>query len=668
MSEGLFSDLTGAECEFLRSIGVTFAGSKLSHAPGSSIARSQAAPRLTVRGKLLTVLLGSDVARAAAGLEDFNFVALNIVDSVDYRHGAIGRPLRFLNCVFHEPLSLRSCQIRDLEIDSCTVPGIDLRGMELSGDLVISRSNILGCLLLDNASLKGALTVTGSTIEPFGDIALSGRLLNVRGDVKFDDFRVAHGRVNLSHARLNGSLVMSRATILNWYCIALDAEDLQLEGSLLLSPQFRCSGQLKLVGARIRGGVVLSGGKLSHPSGIGQLQGAAGDDACGLYADLLRVDGDVFLDDAFECQGEVRLLGASIAGDLTCSGGKFEAFKPSDDAISATSSEIKKNCFLDGGFEAVGRLNFFGVVVGGIVRLQDAKIALRLGSTAVDFDHAEAGALQLRACDISGSVVLTRAVLGTLALGRSSDGRGTMTLDLREARCRLLKDESDSWPGYAGYDLTGFRYESLYLSDGWTLERCLEWLRRSDGGRFSPQPYEHLAGIQRNLGLSEDAREVLIERERRRPEEWHRTSSSQRWYFSIPRRITHTLFGTLVKFGYRPALALGWAAALWLVGALLIWYADQTDGFFPAKSRLHLEATSLPIPPTPVAYPSLNPFTYSLEVMVPFLKMNQEEFWLPNRVSQSGRVIQSYLWLHACLGWLLATFGVAAVSGIVKRD
>ncbi len=51
-----------------------------------------------------------------------------------------------------------------------------------------------------------------------------------------------------------------------------------------------------------------------------------------------KITGDVFLGDGFTAQGEVRLLGASVGGQLTCRGGTFT--NEDGDALSADGAEI----------------------------------------------------------------------------------------------------------------------------------------------------------------------------------------------------------------------------------------------------------------------------------------------------------------------------------------
>ena len=78
-------------------------------------------------------------------------------------------------------------------------------------------------------------------------------------------------------------------------------------------------------------------------------------------ADGVKVVGSVFLCQGFTAEGEVRLVGAQIGGDLGCDGGSFK--NPGDDALSADGAHVGGSVFLNQGFAA-----------DGAVRLPGAKI------------------------------------------------------------------------------------------------------------------------------------------------------------------------------------------------------------------------------------------------------------------------------------------------------
>src|SRR5208282_534209 len=66
-----------------------------------------------------------------------------------------------------------------------------------------------------------------------------------------------------------------------------------------------------------------------------------------LAADAARVERHLFLRNGFKAGGEVRLLGASIGGDLDCENGQF--FNAGNKALSADGIKVDGNVFVRNG-------------------------------------------------------------------------------------------------------------------------------------------------------------------------------------------------------------------------------------------------------------------------------------------------------------------------------
>ena len=67
-------------------------------------------------------------------------------------------------------------------------------------------------------------------------------------------------------------------------------------------------------------------------------------------------------------------------------------------------------------------------------------------------------------------------------------------------------------------------------------------------------------------------------------------------------------------------------------------------------------------------YPGFNPFVYSVDVFIPFVKLNQENHWLPAAAKPYGGYFRLYLWIHIALGWIFSTLAVAALAGLVRKE
>ncbi|MET7938393.1 oxidoreductase, partial [Streptomyces sp. NPDC005322] len=88
-------------------------------------------------------------------------------------------------------------------------------------------------------------------------------------------------------------------------------------------------------------------------------------------------------------------------------------------------------------------------------------------------------------------------------------------VDLQNARAVTVHDREDSWPDTVR--LQGFTYGSLHESGDLravSVERRVAWIRRHPD--YSAQPYEQLAAWYRKIGHDDDARRVLLAKQRHR--------------------------------------------------------------------------------------------------------------------------------------------------------
>jgi hypothetical protein len=156
--------------------------------------------------------------------------------------------------------------------------------------------------------------------------------------------------------------------------------------------------------------------------------------------------------------------------------------------------------------------------------------------------------------------------------------------------------------------------------------RRLAWLQRA-GDSHHPQPYEHLAEHYRQLGQDDDARAVLLARQRLR-----------RRSLRLPARLWGYLEDATVGYGYRPGRALVWLLALTAVVAVVF----------------------LITPPRPIQpnHPGFQPAAYALDLILPILDLGQEKAFVPVGATQW------IAWTSALAGWLLAT---TVIAGITRR-
>ena len=199
---------------------------------------------------------------------------------------------------------------------------------------------------------------------------------------------------------------------------------------------------------------------------------------------------------------------------------------------------------------------------------------------------------------------------------------------LSNAHVGTLDDDPAVWPSRIW--LNGFTYDSIQGRRAPVAER-LEWLRRDTLG-YRPQPYEQLAAFYRRTGRDEDARQVLLAKQRHKRTTLH-----------VPGRVFGQLLDWTVGYGYRP-----WLAAIWLAALL----ATGTAVFTLHPPHL--------IPGGPA--PPFNAFTYTLDLLIPLGAFGLRSAYAPAGAAQ---------WLADTLiaaGWILATAVIAGITRAIRRD
>ncbi len=391
-----------------------------------------------------------------------------------------------------------------------------------------------------------------------------------------------------------------RAEIIAWLCT--DRQAVQL-----ISHR-----GIRLAGARVVGKLDISYARISFPLWLDNSSftdaiwltaahlpelSLEGTHTPGVQGDRLEIKGSLFLRWGFRSEGTVRLHVASIGGDLDCKSSEF--ISPGGVALSANRVRVEGTAFLCDGLRA-----------HGLVSLEAATIGCQLQWWGVrDRDKTE--------------------------------------LDLRSAKAGSLWDEEASWPQPQRLFLHGFEYAGIYAEAPNEAAKRLDWLRRQPQGQgqFFPQPYEQLAKVLREQGHEEDAREVLIGKNKDRA----------RFARMGPlARFGHWVLGKTVVYGYRPWRAFYLSLLVVALGAI-------------AFSAAHRGGLMRPIVERGGGVERFSAVMYSIDVFLPIVDFCQENAWRPDAMTLMGRLVRWYLWVHITLGWVLTAAWVAGLSGLVKR-
>lgn len=403
-----------------------------------------------------------------------------------------------------------------------------------------------------------------------------------------------------------------------------------------------------------------------------------------LNAQGIRVRGDIFLRSGFSAQGEVRLLGARIGGQLNCEGGRFN--NSTGVAFNAENIEIKGSVLLWNEFKA-----------DGMVSLSNAQIGGQLNCNGGSFNKSEGLAFSMQGINVSVAFVWKNIKI--------PNG----SISLSDAKVGSLVDDLASWPEHERVYLNGFDYARITSSSTDAASR-LEWLSRGDTwvGEFFPQPYVHLAKVLREMGHERDARKVLIAKEDLLSKDYEKRDRARRseiqsllkasskqgerqsltaestaifikmWTTLIWRKILCRLVGN----GHAPERAAKWSLYFITASTLFFWLVWSQGGLVPnspliLNSQAWADALAMQ-PGSPSLlwvegeigqhYETFNPIAYASDIFIPLIELGQESAWTATTVTKLGTVAWIAAWVLKAFGWIVTALAAAAVTGIIKRE
>jgi hypothetical protein len=676
-----------------------------------------------IRASLIRWLCANRDSREMVDPKGIRIYGAKISEALDLSYVTIPFPLVFLrsclladaqlHCIELPQLALQGTWVRSLRASSAKVKGSVLLGegfhaqgvvwlmmAQINGDLncisakmqnpantgnaesgvalSAERATVGGTVFLRNGfSAEGAVRFLNAQIggdfdcgsgtfkNPFqSDIKASGDALNatnirVAGDVFLGkDFR-SEGMVNLRGARIDGNLACTRAAFINPFPTgatepnaALNCENADVRGSVLLRQGFHVRGTVTLIRMQVGGHLVCTGGTFEAPpqAAVSEGRGAA------LNLGSVSVKGSVFLNDGFTAEGAVRIIGARVDGNLICEGGKFNnpwvsGVPGSGKAINADGVTVKFSSFLRDGFRADGTVRFVSAEIGR--------------------DFACTGA------KLGDGLIAARMTVGGNFFWKGIVDPDRSKLELGDASVSAFEDDEKSYPAQGNLNLDGFVYGRISRNSTGAKGR-LRWLALHRS--FAPQPYRQLAKVLRAEGDDAGARRVLCKMEQlRRSHENSKRGRIARFLVSVWSAV---LRGT-IGYGFHPGRSLLCLTILVLLGAAVFGMGYAAGSIAPTEKAAYSNFKQAgELPPH---HNRFNPLVFSLENAFPLIKLGQADNWQTdpdkNWKSQPKNWVPRSLywmlspwslrrirWLEICLGWFFATMGIAAVSGIVRRD
>lgn len=452
-------------------------------------------------------------------------------------------------------------------------------------------------------------------------------------------------------------------------------DNLFLDGSALsgiYGERLEARGGIFLRGATVTGTIHLSAARLG---GSIEADGAT----------ITASEGTAIDADGLEARGGILLRGADIRGRVNVSSVRLGS------DFNALGARIERPgaVVLDGDGMAVrGDFNLRGAMINGETRMLGANIGGDLDCTAATLSEPEGYSLRLNRSRIGGAFFLRN--------GASVRG----TLDLTATEMGAIYDDQDSWPEKGDLLLNRCRYGG-FIGGPVDAKSRIDWLSRQQPERwkedFWPQPYEQLASVFGEMGHQEDARAVLIAKERLQRRA--RRVRAKNPAFRALLAVTDGVLAVTLRYGRQPLLALVWLALFWVMGVGVFASAEYHGAlkpnspvmlrslewtmcgleqgqtrYMPTAGQV-LAGRALPgqnqytcflSQPEASSYPLFNPLMYSLDALLPVLQIGQKEFWRPDQTKPNGNFTLNYYYFQSVIGWAFSLLAVAGFSGLVK--
>ncbi|MBS3018675.1 hypothetical protein DJFAAGMI_01407 [Comamonas sp. PE63] len=638
--------------------------------------------------------------------------------------------------------SVRAGFVRFLLLGGDELAPVHDSGVQLQGAYVEGRLNLNGCsipvgfdLLCCNfneeisaldARLNGAFILAGSYI---GNGIVADRMHST-GSLVLSDV-TAKAAVSLSGAKIGGEVLCENGQFEVTQGGAFFAEGAKIENSVNLRNGFKATGEVRFLGASVGGNFDCSDGCFIGKTGVA------------LAADGISINGDLFFCDGFKAKGAVRLLGAQIGGDLVCSDGEFD--NKENNALSADKINVKGNVLLGANFKAKGKVRFLGAIikgdfacVGGNLDVYEgtALLAYRInvfGNFFLRDGFMANGKVDLRGTQVNGDFVCSNAFISLengIALSLNSavvkgifflrNFENPIRLDMSHANVGVLDDDLNVWRDSS--ELDGFRYGAIGGQASTNGQDRIAWLlkqpeRHIDTSEFRPQPWRQLQRVLREMGHTEDAKQVGIAFEDHlrtigRMGLWPNDPCDLvRGFKGMVTRTAHYIFGKLAGYGYRPVNLVMWMLAVWLLCGGIYWALARSpfNAMAPSDPLVFQDARYSECRPTqdkqsdsvethkifaerttgnwpfcsemPGEYSTFSPFAYSLDLLLPVVDLGQEKFWgsyipSPDETTAEesvlhwrwGYLVRFVAWFETLFGWVSSLLLVAIISGFSRRN
>lgn len=429
-------------------------------------------------------------------------------------------------------------------------------------------------------------------------------------------------------------------------------DGMTVDGGVFLQ-KIEANGEVRLLGATIKGNLECDGGKFIGGN-LRRREGepsSAGPVTRAFDADNVKVSGYVFLRDGFEAKGEVNLLEAQVGASLNCNNAKF--INPDGDALVAGGAQVSGGVFLRNS-EFLGEVFLLGTSIGGSLECDGAK-----------FDNPQGDALNAEAIQVSNSVFLR---------------------DMKDDVGNVSRFKANGVVSLMGATIEGALRFTNAKSDKMTLrlDSCHVTTLHDDMGSWPPQGKVSLNGftysrLDPNAPQDVESRKswlLLSSKNQYSPQPYEqlakvlRESGNDkdakeiliakerdrgRWAkLDNWDKLTNQLLGLFIDHGYRPLKALLWMLLIVTIGSILF--------------RIGYPTLIVPVNPSIAQTQVFVPVIYSLDTFLPVVDFYQASAWsVVASNSLWANLLRVYFFIHIGFGWLITLIFVVGITGLIRK-
>ena len=567
---------------------------------------------------------------------------------------------QFLHHLLSDDIAAKSLPHRAVQLKGAWInTPVDLRGLRSKTSVFIVDSLWDSDLHLDGARIDGTLTLTGSVFR--APVSLPGARIDGAVNLSASRFErevQASGLYTKESVWLTGSVFLQKVDLIaveigddliadsTVFHHNLDLNSLRTGYGALLTTA-SVGGALRLWNARIGTLLDFRGTRFDGIVDLGGVR--TGADVyldCATYAEQLRLS-------AMDVGGTLHLNSSTIEGDvqadgLRSRGSVFLGRNP--DRKEAFRSEDCRVRFAGPGFNRArthsvveGETSFIEVRIGGTVEMSGVSLGktLFLGARIDGSFNARGarftGPLDLGGAQIGGALSLEEAHFAEQLFLNGANIGSDMTIG------------GGHLPSEVG--IIGLRFDRIFWPSApdrtRTGEQWAEFLQLQKP--YAPQPYQQLASALRRMGYSDDATAILYHNSKRnwivryipegdRPD---RKLGIAAWTNALwqgaPESLLYGAYGLLVGYGLYPHWAI-WACIIFVaLGVAVLWVTGDR-----AKNKMWTG------------------ISYSLDRFLPVIDLRKDAKDV--HLSSCSR---AYFYIHRIVGFILAVFIIAALSGLV---